>query len=121
MATEIKASVSYGDTEITPIFARKVDAIFGGHVTILPNVAVLNSARRQSRRGKDVELSVAADRDGIYTVYQVGANTLLIDAYDNSTIDLDDVIMDDEERAGFVATYPELSGLIAAMYVEWSS
>jgi len=126
MTTELKATISHSDTDITPVFARKVDSIFGGHVTILPNADVLNSARRQSRR-HDVELSVVADRGfeatsgNCYTVYRIGTDVLLIDACDSSTTDLGDMIMDDDEREEFVADHPELSDLIAAMYEAWSN
>lgn len=112
MATEIKASISHADTDVTPIFAQKVDGIFGGHVSVLPNRDVLNSARRQSKR-RDVELSVAHDRDGIYTVYRCGVDLLLVDAYTNDTTDLYDATIDEDERTEFVADHPELAALVA--------
>lgn len=119
--TTLKTTISHADTEITAIFARKVDGIFGGHVSVLPNVAVLNSARRQSRR-HDVELSVAADSElGAWTVYRVGSAVLLIDAFDGATIDLMDIVMDDDEREEWIADRPELARLLREMYSDWAN
>lgn len=125
--TDRKMMLSHGDTDITAIFARLVDDVFGGEVTILPNVDVLNAARRQARRGP-VELSVVADRgydaDGserLYTVYRVGRATLLIDAHDNATTDLDDVVMDEDARDEFVADHPNLATLMSEMISAWEN
>lgn len=78
--TDTTISIRHADTEITAIFARLMQEQLGGKVAILPNVSVLNSARRQSRRPGSVEMSVLAN-DDLWTCYSVGRDVLLIDGY----------------------------------------
>lgn len=119
MTTHETALVSHGDTDFTAIFARKMEAVFGRRVSVLPNVAVLNSARRQTRRGGEVEVSVAADINGLFTVYRAGRDYLLIDAATNATTDLMDIVMDGDTLELWIADRPELAMLLRGLQATW--
>jgi hypothetical protein len=116
MISDLKTKIRHSDTDITPIFARMMDGVFGGKVSILPNVAVLNECRRQTRRGNEIELSVVADSElGSYTIYQAGRSTLLIVADDNRTIDLADAAQGEDESADLLAVWPALAPVLESL------
>ena len=69
-----------------PHFARLAEMIWGGQVTVLPNVAVFAAAQQAARRSKSkIVLALHADNDGISTTYSVGGKLLTIDAMTGET------------------------------------
>ena len=125
MAMTLKTEVTRSDTDITGIFAQKMEAAFGGRVSVLPAVAILNEARRLGQRHTFVEISVELDADepGQFTVYSVGSNIwsclramYLVDGYTGETVDFDDVFDGLFEGGGgveeFCEKYPQAGNII---------
>ena len=70
-----------------PHFARLAEMVWGGQVSVLPNMAVYAAAQQAARSSKSkVVLSLHADNDGISTTYSVGGKLLTIDAATGETI-----------------------------------
>lgn len=103
--------IRHEDTDNIYIFANMMQEIFGGKVSILPNTDIANAARRQSRR-KDTTIMVVDDQEGIYTAYRVGRELLMILVEDCETIDLLDLVMDEDATEELVSTFPSLTSLM---------
>ena len=101
------------------VFAKLTAEAFESQ-TILPNMAVYSAATKTTTRS-DATISAIADREGIYTVYQIHGKgsrpeaTLLIDAETNQVINLRKVVMDEDEMEEMLQSMPELSSILRAL------
>lgn len=106
----------HSDTDLPATFAAISRRAFDGHVSVLPNAAVMSEVRRRTGRGQSCPVAVEHDEEALYTVYRIGAERqratfLLVDAGDNNTTDLGEVA-DEDDVAELVEAYPSIAELI---------
>ena len=106
MTTLEPIRITTNQADIMQSFAKAVEPL-AGHVSVLPNLAVMNACWHNSkRRGGDgtALLSVAADDMCIWTCYRIGQyDLILIDAGTGESFEIDP--RDEDDAADLIEQF----------------
>ncbi len=117
--TTLTVTISRNDADTTTQFAYATSPL-KGKVSVLPNMAVMNLCWRKSKRTGSVELVVAHDDAmGLFTVYNVAGDHLLVDATDNDTVELDP--RDDDDADSLIEQFPQLESLVRQLLSDYNA